>query len=80
MSEPAITRFDTRSELQAQWRALREGLAALVKDAVRTVVDRDPGGMRLDERKGLIGPEVFRRRPKSKGPKAGVKSLRVLND
>lgn len=59
---------------------LREALAALVKDAVRTVVERDPGGMRLDARKGLVGPEVFRRRPKSKGPKAGVKSLRVLQD
>jgi hypothetical protein len=43
------------------------------------VIERDPGGMRLDARKGLVGPEVFRRRPKSKGPKAGVKSLRVLN-
>jgi MoaA/NifB/PqqE/SkfB family radical SAM enzyme len=57
----------------------REALAALVKDAVSTVIERDPGGMRLDARKGLVGPEVFRRRPKSKGPKAGVKSLRVLN-
>lgn len=58
---------------------VREALAALVKDAVSTVIERDPGGMRLDARKGLVGPEAFRPRPKSKGPKAGVKSLRVLN-
>ncbi len=58
---------------------VRDALAALVKDAVSTVIERDPGGMRLDERKGLVGPEAFRPRPKSKGPKAGVKSLRVLN-
>ncbi|KIG15539.1 radical SAM domain protein [Enhygromyxa salina] len=57
----------------------REALTALVKDAVNTVIARDPGGMRLDQRKGLVGPEAFRPRPKSKGPKVGVKSLRVLN-
>ncbi|PRP97514.1 Cyclic pyranopterin monophosphate synthase [Enhygromyxa salina] len=59
--------------------AIREGLTALVKDVVNTVIERDPGGMRLDQRKGMVGPEAFRPRPKSKGPKAGVKSLRVLN-
>ena len=58
--------------------AIRDALAALVKDAVNTVIERDPGGMRLDQRKGLVGPEAFRPRPKSKAPKAGVKSLRVL--
>lgn len=59
----------------------RRALAALVKDAIDTVRARDPGGMRLDLRKGLVGPEALRRRPRSKpANKPGVKSLRVLNE
>ena len=29
-------------------------------------IERDPGGMILDQRKGLVGPEVFRRVSKAK--------------
>ncbi|MFO7562677.1 MAG: radical SAM protein [Enhygromyxa sp.] len=54
---------------------VRDALAALVKDAVRSVIERDPGGMQLDQRKGLVGPEAFRRRPESK---QRPKSLRVI--
>jgi hypothetical protein len=54
---------------------VKEALAALVKDAVRTVIERDPGGMHLDQRKGLVGPEAFRRKPASK---QRPKGLRVL--
>ncbi|MBX3184940.1 MAG: radical SAM protein [Polyangiaceae bacterium] len=39
-------------------------LSSLVKAAVTSIVDRDPGGLHLDPRKGLVGAEVFRRRPR----------------
>lgn len=45
--------------------AAREALAALVRDAVATVIARDQGGKLLDQRKGLVGPETVRRRPRS---------------
>jgi pyruvate-formate lyase-activating enzyme len=41
----------------------RERLKAIVRDAVEAVRKRDPGGMKLDRRKGLVGPEAERRRP-----------------
>ena len=50
---------------------LRERLSALVDDAIRTVVARDPGDMRLDPRKGLVGDDSVRRRPRR------AKALRV---
>ncbi len=40
----------------------RTALKALVQDAVAAVVARDPGGLHLDERKGLVGERFFRRR------------------
>jgi cyclic pyranopterin phosphate synthase len=40
----------------------REGLARVVRAAAEAVVDHDPGGMQLDARKGLVGPEHLRRR------------------
>lgn len=43
-----------------------KALGALVKDVVQAVIERDPGGMILDQRKGLVGPEVFRRVSKAK--------------
>ncbi len=60
----------------------RRALAALVKDAIDTVRARDPGGMRLDLRKGLVGPDALRRRPKPKPDqqKPGSKRLRILDD
>lgn len=39
----------------------REPLASLVKAAAEAVRERDPGGMKLDERKGLIGADALRR-------------------
>jgi len=61
-----------QGDLQAP--GVRDALTALVKDAVRTIVARDPGDMRLDPRKGLVGEEAVRRKPKPKRPKA----LKVL--
>lgn len=40
----------------------RDVLAAIVKDAVSTIARLDPGGMRLDRRKGLVDAEAERRR------------------
>jgi pyruvate-formate lyase-activating enzyme len=39
---------------------LRERLSAIVRDAVAAIRERDPGGMRLDPRKGLVGSEAER--------------------
>jgi MoaA/NifB/PqqE/SkfB family radical SAM enzyme len=55
---------------------VRDTLAALVKDAVARVIERDPGGMLLDQRKGLVGAEAFRRQPSSK---QRPKGLRVID-
>ena len=52
---------------------LRERLSALVEDAIRTISDRDPGGMHLDARKGLVGDDSVRRRPRR------AKGLRVVD-
>jgi molybdenum cofactor biosynthesis enzyme MoaA len=41
----------------------RERLSAIVHDTVDTIKERDPGGMKLDRRKGLVGGEAERRRP-----------------
>ncbi len=41
----------------------REKLASIVRDAVKTIGERDPGGMVLDRRKGLVGDEIARRPP-----------------
>jgi cyclic pyranopterin phosphate synthase len=43
-------------------------LGDLVNDAVRSVIERDAGALSLmlDERKGLVGPAAFRRRPASR--------------
>ena len=41
----------------------RERLSAIVRDAIGVIRERDPGGMRLDRRKGLVGSEAERRRP-----------------
>jgi molybdenum cofactor biosynthesis enzyme MoaA len=43
--------------------AARGKLSAVVRDAIATIRQRDPGGMRLDRRKGLIGGEAERGRP-----------------
>ncbi len=40
----------------------RDEITRVVRAAVEAVVARDPGGMQLDPRKGLVGPEFFRRR------------------
>lgn len=40
---------------------IRAPLTALVDDAIRTVIARDPGDMRLDLNKGLVGPDAIRR-------------------
>jgi hypothetical protein len=42
----------------------RELLTALIRDAVTTIARRDQGGKLLDRRKGLIGAEALRRRPR----------------
>lgn len=44
----------------------RDPLAALVRSVAEAVRDRDPGGMKLDERKGLIGVEALRRSARRK--------------
>ncbi len=41
-----------------------EALADLVRDAARTVVERDRGAFRLETRKGLVGPDSVRRPPR----------------
>ncbi len=46
----------------------REALTRVVQAAVEVITARDPGGMLLDARKGLVGPASVRRRPE---PKAG---------
>jgi len=46
----------------------REPLAALVRSVAEAVRDRDRGGMKLDERKGLIGAEALRRSALRKRP------------
>ncbi|MEY3013051.1 MAG: hypothetical protein RIT45_1786 [Pseudomonadota bacterium] len=43
--------------------AERELLSAALREAVRSVQARDQGAMMLDERKGLVGAEAFRRAP-----------------
>ncbi len=45
----------------------RDVLSAIVKDAISTIAQRDPGGMKLDRRKGLAGAEAERTRP-ARGP------------
>jgi len=40
----------------------REELSHLVRAVAQAVLERDAGEMLLDERKGLVGPEAFRRR------------------
>ena len=41
----------------------KEGLSTLIRGVVERVRETDRGGMLLDERKGLVGPESVRRRP-----------------
>jgi hypothetical protein len=43
---------------------VRDRLATLVRAVAQTVAARDGGAMLLDERKGLVGPEALRPRPK----------------
>jgi cyclic pyranopterin phosphate synthase len=38
----------------------RERLSAIVRDALRSIGERDPGGLMLDRRKGLVGSEAER--------------------
>jgi molybdenum cofactor biosynthesis enzyme MoaA len=40
----------------------RDRLSAIVRDVVETIRQRDPGGMKLDRRKGLVGGEAERKR------------------
>lgn len=40
---------------------VRDALAALVRDALRTIAARDRGDLHLDLRKGLVGPAATRR-------------------
>jgi MoaA/NifB/PqqE/SkfB family radical SAM enzyme len=40
----------------------KDALIALIKDAVSAVIERDPGGLHFDARKGLVGAEAVRRR------------------
>ncbi len=42
----------------------RDRLSAIVRSALDSVRARDPGGMRLDRRKGLVGTEAERRHPR----------------
>ncbi len=69
-STPALART---SSFNVHYRAVtgtaRERLSAIVRDAVATISQRDPGGMRLDRRKGLVGGEALRRH--SAGAAAG---------
>lgn len=62
-STPALAR--TRS-FNIHYRAVtgpaRGKLSAVVRDAVSTIGQRDPGGMKLDRRKGLVGGEAERGR------------------
>jgi cyclic pyranopterin phosphate synthase len=63
-SAPALART---ASFNIHYRAVtgpaRDRLAAIVQDAIATVGQRDPGGMKLDRRKGLVGTEAERRRP-----------------
>jgi uncharacterized Fe-S cluster-containing radical SAM superfamily protein len=45
-----------------------DAIAALVRDAAQTVVERDRGSFRLESRKGLVGPEAFRPRRGARRP------------
>jgi hypothetical protein len=45
----------------------KDALKAVVQAAVAAVLERDPGGMMLDARKGMVGPEAVRRKPASRG-------------
>ncbi|MBX3125334.1 MAG: radical SAM protein [Polyangiaceae bacterium] len=45
-----------------------DGLRPLVTDAVAAIVERDQGEMLLDQRKGLVGDQAVRTRPKRSGP------------
>lgn len=45
----------------------RDALARVVRAVVEAIVERDPGGMLLDARKGLVGPEAVRARRARKG-------------
>lgn len=40
----------------------RDAIVRVIRAAAEAVVARDPGGMELDPRKGLVGDEFFRRR------------------
>jgi MoaA/NifB/PqqE/SkfB family radical SAM enzyme len=42
--------------------AARDRLSSIVRDTLATVGKRDPGGMKLDRRKGLVGGEALRQR------------------
>lgn len=55
----------------------REALAALVRDAMESVRDRDHGQRRLDARKGLVGDEAIRRMVRSREP-LRARGFRVL--
>jgi MoaA/NifB/PqqE/SkfB family radical SAM enzyme len=45
----------------------KDGLAAIVREVVVAIAARDPGGLTLDRRKGLVGVEALRRRARSSG-------------
>jgi MoaA/NifB/PqqE/SkfB family radical SAM enzyme len=73
---PALAR--TRSfnvhyrNVRGDAREAKEALSLLVRSAVESVREKDPGGMLLDARKGLVGPDSVRGRkgaPKSSPPR-----------
>lgn len=66
-AKPALVRSRSFNLYYRNARGPQAPLSALVQDAVRTVVARDPGGMPLDRRKGLVGPQSRRRRPRAAG-------------
>ncbi len=48
----------------------RDALAALIRAVAQSVLARDPGGMLLDARKGMVGPDSVRRPPRKRSPQA----------
>ncbi|MBW2463491.1 MAG: hypothetical protein JRH11_17705, partial [Deltaproteobacteria bacterium] len=46
----------------------QDRLRRIVAGAVKSIEARDPGGMLLDLRKGPVGPDSVRRRPKRRLP------------
>ena len=44
----------------------RDQFGKLIREAIRAIAERDKGDLMLDARKGLVGPDAFRRRPSGK--------------